>query len=65
MTFAAILRQECGWLDRKENPVGNLTSCLSGDVANVQNVCRDAIKNHLIDKENICMITRLLASRLA
>ena len=40
MTFAAILRQECGWFDRKENAVGILTTHLSGDAANVQNVCR-------------------------
>lgn len=40
MTFAAILRQECGWFDRKENAVEILSSHLSGDAANVQNVCK-------------------------
>lgn len=39
MTFTAILRQECGWFDKKENAVGILTTRLSGDAANVQNVC--------------------------
>lgn len=40
MTFAAILRQECGWFDRTENAIGILTTHLSGDAANVQNVCK-------------------------
>lgn len=38
MTFKAMLRQECGWFDKKENSVGFLSSNLSGDAANVQNV---------------------------
>lgn len=36
MTFAAMLRQECGWFDEEEHSVGILSSYLSGDAANVQ-----------------------------
>lgn len=38
MTFGAMLRQECGWFDEEENAVGFLSSNLSADAANVQNV---------------------------
>lgn len=38
MTFKAMLSQDCGWFDKKENSVGFLSSNLSGDAANVQNV---------------------------
>lgn len=39
VTFAAMLRQECGWFDEEENSIGILASHLSSDAANVQTVC--------------------------
>lgn len=39
LAFKSMLRQECGWFDRKENAVGFLSANLSGDAANIQNVC--------------------------
>lgn len=39
ITFAAMLRQECGYFDEEEHSVGILASHLSGDAANVQTVC--------------------------
>lgn len=44
-----MLRQECGWFDKKENSVGFLSSNLSGDAANVQDV---GIWNTLLDFEH-------------
>lgn len=38
MTFAAMMRQECGWFDKEEHSVGILSSYLSGDAASVQTV---------------------------
>lgn len=38
MTFAAMLKQECGWFDEEEHSVGILASHLSGDAASVQTV---------------------------
>lgn len=38
MTFAAMLRQECGWFDAEEHSVGILAAYLSGDAANMQTV---------------------------
>lgn len=38
VTFAAMLRQECGWFDEEENSIGILASHLSSDAANVQTV---------------------------
>lgn len=38
MTFAAMLRQECGWFDDQNNSVGALGSRLSGDASNLQTV---------------------------
>nr|CAD1918043.1 ABCB transporter [Chrysochus auratus] len=35
-TFEAMLHQEMGWYDRKENGVGSLCARLAGDSANVQ-----------------------------
>lgn len=37
-TFEAMLNQEMGWYDRKENAVGSLCAKLSGDSASVQGV---------------------------
>lgn len=37
-TFEAILRQEIGWYDRKENAVGSLCAQLAGDASSVQGV---------------------------
>lgn len=51
MAFKAMLRQECGWFDRKENSVGFLSSNLSGDAANVQNVRFSAFLNS-VEAEN-------------
>lgn len=36
--FMAMLRQEMGWYDRKENGVGALCARLSGEAAQVQGV---------------------------
>lgn len=36
--FKAMLRQEIGWYDRKENGVGALCAKLSGEAALVQGV---------------------------
>lgn len=36
--FIAMLRQEIGWFDRKENGVGALCAKLSGEAAQVQGV---------------------------
>lgn len=38
MTFAAMLRQECGWFDEEDHSVGVLAANLSGDASNVQTV---------------------------
>lgn len=38
LTFAAMMRQECGWFDKEEHSVGILSSYLSGDAASVQTV---------------------------
>lgn len=37
-TFEAMLRQEIGWYDRKENAVGSLCAQLAGDTSSVQGV---------------------------
>ncbi|XP_074038788.1 ATP-dependent translocase ABCB1 isoform X2 [Leptinotarsa decemlineata] len=37
-TFEAMLKQEMGWFDRKENGVGALCAQLSGDASSVQGV---------------------------
>ncbi|XP_031622750.1 multidrug resistance protein homolog 65-like [Contarinia nasturtii] len=36
MTFAAFLRQECGWFDDKNHSTGALSSRLTGDARNLQ-----------------------------
>lgn len=36
--FEAMLRQEMGWYDRKENGVGSLCAQLAGDASSVQGV---------------------------
>ncbi|XP_044258218.1 ATP-dependent translocase ABCB1 [Tribolium madens] len=36
LTFKAMLKQEMGWYDRKDNGVGALTARLSGEAAHVQ-----------------------------
>lgn len=36
--FVAMIRQEIGWFDRKENGVGALCARLSGEAAQVQGV---------------------------
>lgn len=38
LMFEAMLRQEIGWFDRKENGVGSLCAKLSGEAASVQGV---------------------------
>lgn len=38
MTFAALMRQECGWYDDDNHAIGVLTSRLTGDAANLQAV---------------------------
>lgn len=38
MTFASMLKQECGWFDDQNNSVGALSARLSGDAAHVQGV---------------------------
>lgn len=60
MTFAAILRQECGWFNGSGN--APFSSYFSGDVANVQNVCRylNFYSIYLIPCENNCNIPQLL-----
>lgn len=37
-TFKAMLRQEIGWYDKKENAVGSLCAQLAGDASSVQGV---------------------------
>lgn len=37
-SFRAMLRQEMGWYDRKDNGVGALCARLSGEAAHVQGV---------------------------
>lgn len=37
-TFEAMLHQEMGWYDKKENGVGALCAQLAGDAASVQGV---------------------------
>lgn len=39
MTFAAMMRQECGWFDDEDHSVGALSARLTGDAANLQSVC--------------------------
>lgn len=56
LTFSAMLKQEIGWFDRKENSVGALSARLTGDAANVQGVIHLNLTNsqshisHLLDK---------------
>lgn len=38
------MKQECGWFDDKNNSSAALSARLSGDAANLQNVCQSAIK---------------------
>lgn len=37
-TFEAMLRQEIGWYDKKENAVGSLCAQLASDASSVQGV---------------------------
>lgn len=39
MTFAALMRQECGWFDDENHSTGVLSARLTGDAANIQSVC--------------------------
>lgn len=48
MTFAALMRQECGWFDDEEHSSGALSARLTGDAANLQGVCVN--RNHSVDK---------------
>ncbi|XP_031626047.1 multidrug resistance protein homolog 65 [Contarinia nasturtii] len=36
MTFAAFMRQECGWFDDKNHSIGALSARLTGDAGNLQ-----------------------------
>lgn len=38
MTFAALMRQECGWFDDDDHSSGALSARLTGDAANLQGV---------------------------
>lgn len=38
MTFAALMRQECGWFDDEDHTVGVLSARLNGDASNLQAV---------------------------
>lgn len=40
MTFAAMMRQECGWFDNEEHSSGALSARLTGDAGNLQSVCK-------------------------
>lgn len=37
-TFEAMLKQEMGWYDKKENGIGTLCAQLAGDASSVQGV---------------------------
>lgn len=39
MTFAAMLQQECGWFDEKNNSSAELSARLTGDASSLQSVC--------------------------
>lgn len=41
ITFASMLKQECGWFDDQKNAIGALSARLSGDAAHVQGVRRE------------------------
>lgn len=49
MTFAALIRQECGWFDNVENSSAALSARLTGDTASLQNVCFISIILNLIE----------------
>lgn len=38
MTFAAMMRQECGWFDDENHSSGALSARLTGDAGNLQSV---------------------------
>ncbi|XP_068150003.1 LOW QUALITY PROTEIN: multidrug resistance protein homolog 65-like [Drosophila tropicalis] len=57
-TFGAIMHQEMGWFDEKENSIGALSARLSGDAASVQGAIGFPLSNILQAFTNfICSIS--------
>lgn len=55
MTFAAMMRQECGWFDNEEHSSGALSARLTGDAGNLQSVCKAL---HFISFQNCSQFKR-------
>lgn len=49
MTFAALMRQECGWFDDEQHSSSALSARLTGDAANLQSVWHDSFSNNSND----------------